>query len=226
MHRAANVYRPHSLYVDILWFCMKFLYFKIQIVVRTSYLHRLLNDVDHTVRRPDYRKTSESVGSLVDQRLHDTRQNVTGKIVDRLRRVRWAVTVNFFRVCTLSYYYYLFVFIFADNLLNAIPIETHGKWFASVLEIHQRRTPTSQKWSINLYSFAVKYLAILVKTENRFLTLIEARVIQPIITQLDTISSIWEHSVFNAYMSLLRTLITHRSGILFVLEKGNCFWFM
>lgn len=112
---------------------------------------------------------------------------------------------------------------FPDTLLKTIPIATHCEWFAGVLDVYERQTPVSRNASTHLYSFALKYLAILVKSNDGLVAFIEARTLQSMISRIDVSSSLKEPSIFNAYMSLLQTLNTHRRGVEYVLQEGNRF---
>ncbi|KAL5244226.1 hypothetical protein ACI65C_011636 [Semiaphis heraclei] len=108
----------------------------------------------------------------------------------------------------------------ADALLSTVPINVHCKWFASVLDMYQNQTPMSRNACIHLYAFALKYLAILVKRDTGLITLIETHTLQSMINQLDVTSDFKESSIFNAYMSLLQTLNTHKRGLEYVFQKG------
>ncbi|CAH1715509.1 unnamed protein product [Aphis gossypii] len=108
----------------------------------------------------------------------------------------------------------------ADVLLKTIPVTTHCKWFANVLNIYRHQTPVSRNASIHLYAFALKYLAILVKHDDGFVTLIKTGTVQSMINQLDVGSDLKESSIFNAYMSLLQTLNTHKRGLEYVFQEG------
>lgn len=110
--------------------------------------------------------------------------------------------------------------LFADGPLKTISIEAFNKWFASVLDVcRQRQTAASRNTSTNLYAFALKYLAVLVKCEDRFVALNKTGTLQSMIEQLD----LRESSVFNSYMSLLLAFNTHKRGIEYVLQEGNIF---
>ncbi|XP_025191469.1 uncharacterized protein LOC112591762 [Melanaphis sacchari] len=108
----------------------------------------------------------------------------------------------------------------ADALLKTVPINTHCKWFASVLNMYQHQTSLSRNASIHLYAFALKYLAILVKHEDGLVALIETGTLQSMINHLDIGSDLKESSIFNAYMSLLQTLNTHKRGLEYVFQEG------
>ncbi|XP_015374038.1 PREDICTED: uncharacterized protein LOC107168980 [Diuraphis noxia] len=108
----------------------------------------------------------------------------------------------------------------ADALLSTVPINVHCKWFASVLEIYQNQTPISRNACIHLYAFALKYLAILVKHDNGLDAFIETHTLQSMINQLDVTSNLKESSIFNAYMSLLQSLNTHKRGLEYVFQEG------
>jgi len=108
-----------------------------------------------------------------------------------------------------------------DVLLKTIPITTHSKWFSNVLNIYRHQTPVSRNASIHLYAFALKYLAILVKHNDDFVKLIETGTVQSMINQLNVESDLKESSIFNAYMSLLQTLNTHKRGLEYVFQEGN-----
>lgn len=108
----------------------------------------------------------------------------------------------------------------ADVLLKTIPITTHSKWFSNVLNIYRHQTPMSRNALIHLYAFALKYLAILVKHNDGFVKLIETGTVQSMINQLDVESDLKESSIFNAYMSLLQTLNTHKRGLEYVFQEG------
>jgi len=111
--------------------------------------------------------------------------------------------------------------MFLDVLLKTIPITTHCKWFANVLNIYRHQTQVSRNASIHLYAFALKYLAILVKHDDGFVTLIKTGTVQSMINQLDVGTDLKESSIFNAYMSLLQTLNTHKRGLEYVFQEGN-----
>ncbi|XP_060838951.1 uncharacterized protein LOC132920516 [Rhopalosiphum padi] len=108
----------------------------------------------------------------------------------------------------------------ADDLLKTVPINTHCKWFASVLNLYQNQTPVSRNALIHLYAFSLKYLAILVKHADGLVTLIETGTLQSMINQLDVGSDLKESSIFNAYMLLLQTLNTHKRGLEYVFQEG------
>lgn len=74
-----------------------------------------------------------------------------------------------------------------------------------------------------MYAFSLKYLAILVKCNDRLVELIETHTIRLIINKLDIASNIKESSIFNAYMTLLHVLNTHKQGVEYVFQEGN--WF-
>ncbi|XP_060871065.1 uncharacterized protein LOC132945364 [Metopolophium dirhodum] len=108
----------------------------------------------------------------------------------------------------------------ADALLSTVPINVHCKWFASVLDMYRNQTPVSRNACIHLYAFALKYLAILVKRDDGLAALIETCTLQSMINQLDVGSDLKESSIFNAYMSLLQTLSTHKRGLEYVFQEG------
>lgn len=89
--------------------------------------------------------------------------------------------------------------------------------------MYQNQTPMSRNACIHLYAFALKYLAILVKRDTGLITLIETHTLQSMINQLDVTSDFKESSIFNAYMSLLQTLNTHKHGLEYVFQKGISF---
>ena len=108
--------------------------------------------------------------------------------------------------------------LFADGPLKTISIETHCKWFANILDAcRQRQTAASKNSSTNLYAFALKYLAVLVKSQDRFVALNKTGTLQSMIEQLN----LRESSVFNSYMSLLLAFNTHKCGIEYVFHEGN-----
>lgn len=105
--------------------------------------------------------------------------------------------------------------------MNTIPINVHCEWFASVLDMYRNQTPVSRNARIHLYAFALKYLAILVKHDDGLAALIETRTLQSMINQLDVGSDLKDSSIFNAYMSLLQTLNTHKRGLEYVFQEGK-----
>ncbi|VVC25046.1 Hypothetical protein CINCED_3A021537 [Cinara cedri] len=107
-----------------------------------------------------------------------------------------------------------------DILLKTIPIENHLKWFTSVLNVYKQQTPITKNWAIHLYAFALKYLSILVKSNDGLVALIETQTLQSMINQLDVATNFKESSVFNAYILLLQTLNTHIQGIEYVFQEG------
>lgn len=111
--------------------------------------------------------------------------------------------------------------VFSDVLLQTIPTSTHCKWFSSVLKVYQRQTSISKNSSIHLYAFALKYLAVLVKSNDGLVTFIESHTLQSMINQIDIASNLKESSIFNAYMTLLQILNTHKRGVEYVFQEGN-----
>lgn len=109
--------------------------------------------------------------------------------------------------------------IFTDVPLKSIPIDS--KWFDKVLDIYQQQTPISKNSSTRLYAFALKYLAILVKSNDGLVALIETNTLHSMIDQLNVTTNLKESSVFNAYMSLLQALNIHKLGVEYVFQKGN-----
>lgn len=87
--------------------------------------------------------------------------------------------------------------------------------------MYRNQTPVSRNACIHLYAFALKYLAILVKSDDGLAALIETRTLQSMINQLDVGSDLKESSIFNAYMSLLQTLNTHKRGLEYVFQEGK-----
>jgi len=110
---------------------------------------------------------------------------------------------------------------FSDALLSTVPTDVYCKWFDSVLDIYRNQTPVSRNACIHLYSFALKYLAILVQHDDGLVALIETHTLQSMINQLDVASDLKESSIFNAYMSLLQTLNTHKRGLEYVFQEGK-----
>lgn len=108
----------------------------------------------------------------------------------------------------------------ADALLSTVPIDIYCKWFDSVMAMYRNQTPMSKNACIHLYAFALKYLAILVKHDDRLVALIETQTLQSMINQLDVGSDLKESSIFNAYMSLLQALNTHKQGLEYVFQEG------
>lgn len=118
--------------------------------------------------------------------------------------------------------YFVCLFIFVDILLKNIPINAHCKWFAKVLEVYQQQTSESRNSLLHLYAFALKYLATLVKPyDNNLVVLIETRTLQSMVNLIEITSNLKESSIFNAYISLLQALNTHKRGIEYVLQEGN-----
>lgn len=107
--------------------------------------------------------------------------------------------------------------------MRTIPTSTHCKWFANVWDLYQLQKKSSKNPSIHLYVFSLKYLAILVKSNGRLDELIETHTILLIINNLDVESNLKESSIFNAYMTLLQTLNTHKQGVEYIFQEGNCF---
>lgn len=119
-----------------------------------------------------------------------------------------------------------FSFNFIDDLLKFIPISTQCKWFSNVLSICQHKTSVTTISSIHLFSFALKYLAILVRSNDALVALIEAHTLKSMINQTD-VFSLKESSVFNAYISLLQSLNSQKSGLEYIFQEGNkLFWFL
>lgn len=100
-------------------------------------------------------------------------------------------------------------------------MSTYCIWFSSVLDICCEHTLMFKKSSIHLYTFALKFLAILVKSHDRFVALIESYTLQSLVGLLDVTSNLKESSIFNAYMSLLLVLNTHKIGLEYVFQKGK-----
>lgn len=97
----------------------------------------------------------------------------------------------------------------------------HRKWFDSVLDVYRRQTPISKNSSTHLYAFALKYLAVLVKSNDGLVALVQTRTLQSMIGLLDVASNLKESSIFNAYMSLLRALNTQKLGVEYVYQEGD-----
>lgn len=87
--------------------------------------------------------------------------------------------------------------------------------------MYQNQTPMSRNACKHLYAFALKYLAVLVKHDDGLAVLTETGTVQSMINQLDIGSDLKESSIFNAYMSLLQTLNTHKRGLEYVFQEGK-----
>lgn len=100
-------------------------------------------------------------------------------------------------------------------------MSTHCIWFSSVLDICRQHTLMIKKSSIHLYAFALKFLAILVKSHNGFVALTQSCTLQSMVGLLDVTSNLKESSIFNAYVSLLLVLNTHKMGLEYVFQEGK-----
>lgn len=77
-----------------------------------------------------------------------------------------------------------------------------------------------------MFSFALKYLAILVRSNDALVALIEAHTLKSMINQTD-VFSLKESSIFNAYISLLQSLNSQKSGLEYIFQEGTkLFWFL
>lgn len=117
--------------------------------------------------------------------------------------------------------YLLISYNFADFLLKTVPITVHCKWFSRVLDIYQQQTPISKNSSVHLYAFALKYLAILVKSNDLLTSLIETHTLPSMISCIKVESNLKESSIFNAYLSLLQMLNTNKRGLEYIFQEGN-----
>ncbi|XP_050419640.1 uncharacterized protein LOC126832762 [Adelges cooleyi] len=108
----------------------------------------------------------------------------------------------------------------ADSVLSNIPIATHSKWFLRVLDIYKQKTVITEHMSRDLYAFALKYLAILLKSRDNLVILMDLNILQLLIQQVKDSPNLKDSAIFNSYITLLQSLNTQKLGIEHIVKEG------
>ncbi|XP_050538472.1 uncharacterized protein LOC126903935 [Daktulosphaira vitifoliae] len=106
-----------------------------------------------------------------------------------------------------------------DTVLKKIALSVHTNWLSKVLDICEKQSDKSEFVVRNLYSFALKYMAILVRSKDNFEMMMHSNIIQLMIKQVNNTNILKDSLIFNSYIFLLKILNIHKQGIIFVNEE-------